>query len=156
MGCCSIWAVKGRAPCAYACTYVHPPTHPPTHPPYPPLIHTQAVPANATTEGLGPHPTPLAVEAAVRSHLLDIYRSIEDVPPLMVRLAWHDAGAYFKKSLARSRPVPFLLLHCAVTDCHRIATTATPSSNPHRNVQRQGQYGRPRRLHPLPARVHQR
>jgi hypothetical protein len=34
------------------------------------------------------------VEAAVRSYLLDIYRSDDTTPPLMVRLAWHDAGAY--------------------------------------------------------------
>jgi hypothetical protein len=48
--------------------------------------------SSSSTGPLGANPTPLAVEAAVRSHLLDVFRSDESIPPLMVRLAWHDAG----------------------------------------------------------------
>lgn len=48
--------------------------------------------AAGTTGPLGSSPSPLTVEAAVRSYLLDIFRSDDSIPPLMVRLAWHDAG----------------------------------------------------------------
>lgn len=40
-------------------------------------------------------PSPLAVKAAIDSYLLDTFRADESIPPLMVRLAWHDAGAFF-------------------------------------------------------------
>lgn len=55
----------------------------------------KAVSSSSTpTNPLGDAPTPLTVEAAVRSYLLDIFRSDDSIPPLVVRLAWHDAGAW--------------------------------------------------------------
>lgn len=107
------------------------------------------------------HPlAPLAVEAAVNSYLLDIFRADDSIPPLMVRLAWHDAGACGWSVViprwadgmgwtAASRGPTGVSGGLYVSETVRLESALFFDRRRNRDVQRQGERRRARRLHPL-------